>query len=619
MKRDDLLVYYERELRFIRRMAAEFGEKYPEVAARLLIEPTKCEDPHIERLIEAFSMLTARIHLRLDDDFADINDALLDLLYPHYLRPVPSMSIARLEADPAAANVPGGLRVDAHSLLHTQPVRGVRCTFRTAYPVQIFPLEVEGCELISATDLNAPTPENVRSALRIRLATKGGAKISELEIDRLRFFLDAVSGDVHSLYEAFLRRPEALWVRASGDAAPSVLPARSIREVGFERDEGLLDYPAESFVGFRLLQEYFTFPEKFLFVDLCDLQAASAQIDGTGLVLDVLLPDSLAQLDLDVGVDNLKLDCTPVVNLFPHTADPIRVTHASVEYPVVPDARAPTAYEVYAVRAVEGSKPGRAGRRSYRPFYGLRHGAQQDEGDAYWHARRRASLRKGDTGSDVSLSLVDADSRLADPEDEVLHVETICSNRDLPARLPFGLPAGDFQLEGRPGIARITALRKPTGTRPPPVGAASRWRLVSHLALNHLSLTGPVGGSLDASPHEAEEALSTLREVLKLYDFEDSAVTRQRIAGVTALRARGVVRRVAGHGGGGFARGVEVDVEFDPAQYTGSGVFLFASVLERFFALHASVNAFTQMVARVQQQAGELKHWPARAGARALL
>lgn len=611
MTRDELLLYYERELRFIRKLATGFAEKYPEVAGRLLLEPTKCEDPHVERLIEAFAMLTARVHQRLDSDLSEISDALLGILYPHYLAPVPSATIVQFQVDPSAGSVEGGFSVDQHALLHSRPVAGVRCGFRTTYPLQLFPLEVAEVELVSASSLRRALPAEVQSALRIALRTVGGVPVSALAIDSLRFFLDAASGDIHALYELFLRDPAGIFVRAGRDAPGVLLPPESIRPVGFERDEGLFEYPAESFLGYRLLQEYFAFPDKFLFVELADLGAGTRRCEGETLELYVLQKQSPAQLELRVERDHLKLGCTPAVNLFPQQADPIRLTHTAVEYPIQPDARAPDAYEVHTVRSVTASTPsaGIAESRTYAPFYGLRHGSANAESGAYWHAVRRQTQRKGDSGTDVFLSLVDSKFDMLAPPTDVLHIDLLCTNRSLPTLVPFGDPRGDFQLEGRPGIVSITALRKPTEPLPPPIGNASRWRLVSHLTLNYLSLTGAANPS-----HSDGKALAALREILRLYDFDDSPVTRQRIAGLVGLRTRPVVRRAGRGSAAAFARGIETELEFDPAQYTGTGVFLFASVLERFLGLYTSVNSFTQTVARVRQRPGELKRWPPRAG-----
>jgi type VI secretion system protein ImpG len=243
--RDELLLYYERELRFIRKMAMGFAEKYPEVASRLLLESQKCEDPHVERLIESFAMLTARVHQRIDDDFSEVSDALLNILYPHYLAPVPSSTIVQIEADPDVANVEGGFGIDAKSLIYAKPVRGVRCCFRTAYPLRLFPIEVAEVGLVNPSALKGPLPERTQSALRIRLKTLAGANFAELGLDALRFFLDAPTGDIHSLYELFLRDPLGLMVRADSQSACSMYPAEAIRPVGFGRDEGLLEYPAE--------------------------------------------------------------------------------------------------------------------------------------------------------------------------------------------------------------------------------------------------------------------------------------------------------------------------------------------------------------------------------------
>jgi type VI secretion system protein ImpG len=301
------------------------------------------------------------------------------------------------------------------------------------------------------------------------------------------------------------------------------------------------------------------------------------------------------------------------VNLFEHEADPIRLTHTSIEYPVVPDARAPEAYEVYSIIDASSNVMGSSDVEHYEPMYRLRHGtaAAGAAATSFWHASRRPSIRRGDAGTEVFLSLVDENFDPLAPPAEVLHVRALCTNRDLPARLSFGDPAGDFDLEGKPGISRIRCLRSPTSPMRAPVGEGSRWRIVSHLALNYLSLSEDAGQG--AASGEGR-ALDALREILKLYDFVDSPVTRQRIAGLVGMRSRKIVRRVGAGDGSGFARGTQVELEFDADQYTGTGVFLFGSVLEAFLGLYGSLNSFTQVVARTRQREGVLKQWKPRAG-----
>lgn len=607
MIRDDLLLYYERELRFIRKTAAGFAEKYPEVAGRLLLEPSKCEDPHVERMIEAFAMLSARVHLRLDDDFSEVSDSLLEILYPHYLRPIPSMTIVQLSLDPEQGAPSEGLKVERHSMLRARPVDGVRCMFRTCYPLRLFPLEVGAVDILPAT---GAIPE-AKSLLRIRLKAQTGVDLSDLNVTSLRFFLNDLGGSLQILYEMFLRDPVGLEVRWGPRGSPVVLSPDQIRPVGYDRDENLLEYPPESFVGYRLLQEYFSFSDKFLFVELEGLDRAPRPEDPEFLEVSVLLKESAANFDVRFSPDNLQLNCTPAVNIFPLRADPIRLSQTSVEYPVTPDVRSYYSYEVYALTDVTSTTPGSSTVRHFEPFYALRHGTSRSDEAAYWHASRRPSLHKDDPGSDVFLTLVDPGFHPVEPPVDVLHVETLCTNRDLPSRLLFNDPNGDFQMDGLPEVSLIRCLRKPTVPQRAPIGRDSRWRIISHLALSYLSLTDDRGpGGHDGTG----AALDSLREILKLYDFTDSPTTRQRVAGLVGLGSRKVLRRTQHAAFSGFARGTEVELEFDPEQYAGSGVFLFASVLERFLGLYTTINSFTQTVARVRGREEVLKTWPPRAG-----
>lgn len=608
MIRDELLLYYERELRFIRRMAERFAEKYPEVAGRLLLEPNKCEDPHVERMIEAFAMLSARVHLRLDDDFSEVSDSLLEILYPHYVRPIPSTTIVQLSLDPEQGAPGEGLKVERHSMLRARPVDGVRCMFRTCYPLRLFPLEVQNIEVQPAVG----STTEAKSVLRIRLGPQGGAELSDLRIRDLRFFLNDLGGSLQVLYEIFLRNPVGLEVRWGSKGHPVQLSPDHIHPVGFERDENLLEYPPESFVGYRLLQEYFSFPDKFLFVELGGIDRAPQPEGAEFLELSVLLRESAANFDVRFSPENLQLNCTPAINIFPLRADPIRLTQTAVEYPVVPDVRSYYSYEIYAIQDVSSTTPGSSAVRHFEPFYALRHGTARSDEGAYWHATRRPSLHKDDPGSDVFLTLVDPGFHPVEPPADVLHVEALCTNRDLPSRLPFNDPNGDFQLDGLPEVSKIRCLRKPTAPQRAPIGRDSRWRIISHLALSYLSLT-------DESTNGTQQpgtgaALDALREILKLYDFTDSATTRQRIAGLIGLRSRKVLRRTHNAAFSGFARGTEVQLEFDPQQYAGSGVFLFASVLERFLGLYTTVNSFTQTVAQIRGREEIMKRWPPRAG-----
>jgi type VI secretion system protein ImpG len=601
---DELLTYYERELSFLRQTGAEFAASYPKIASRLLLEADKCEDPHVERLIQAFAFLAARIRHKLDDDFPEITDALLSVLYPHYLAPVPSMSVVQFVLDAERGKITEAFRIPRGARLFSPPVGGAPCRFRTAYPVVLWPLGVTSARLTPADGLGASA--RAVSVIRLGLRAQAGTSIAGLRPDTLRFFLNGEGQQTWPLYELLCNNVREVQLRpgAGASARPIRLGADCIRPVGFAADEGLLPYGPRSFLGYRILHEYFAFPEKFLFVDVSGLDAAAKA--GFGEELEILIfLDHMPQIGDVIAPGTFRLGCAPVVNTFEQIAEPIRLSQTDSEYRVVIDGRRPDATEVYSVDSVVSVSPDEPEPLVYRPFYSFKHEIDQDRQRAFWYTTRRPSDRKGDTGTEVYLSLVDLDFKPTTPPADTLTVHVTCTNRDLPARLPFGGERGVLELEGAAPLSRILCLTKPTTVARPRMGRGAQWRLISHLSLNYLSICD--GGR------------EALQEILRLYDFSGSPVVRQQIAGILDVKSRRVVGRPASMPWNGFCRGLEVTVELDEEQYVGTGVYLFASVLERFFGLYSSLNSFTQLVARTRQRKEPLRRWPPRAGEQILL
>lgn len=606
--------FYESELSYIRQLGADFARDRPKIADRLLLdrETGKSTDPHVERIIEAFAFLTARVQLKLHDEFPELTEALLGTLYPHYLAPIPSMAVVQFEVDPARANLPQGHTVDRQSRLYSREVRGTPCRFRTAYPVTLWPIElVQARYQTSPFGKDIVPPARARQAkamLRLELASAGGASFKELEINRLRFFLSGRDSVVHPLYELLFNHVVQGVVRGgpSNDDPASLLAPGAVKPVGFNRDEGLLHYPLRSFLGYRLLTEYFAFSNKFLFFDIewppLDRPALSDRLEVL-LFFDRAVPN----LESQVTAETFRLGCTPIVNLFEQDADPIRITHTKTEYQVLPDVRNHSAMEVYSIDAVQSTDLETQQTIDYQPIYAFKHAANSDRRQAFWQMIRRPSVRHNDRGTEVYLSLVDLafDPRL--PPAEVLMVRTTCTNRDLPKDLrTAGGEDWGFQLEAVAPCRRIVPIVAPTApARLPP--DEYRWRLLSHLALNHLSIT------------DADDGAAALREVLRVYDYAATAVSRQHIDGIAGVSSRRKVAPISDGLGQGFCRGVEITIEFDEEKYSGSGVFLFASVIERFLGLYASVNSVTRLAARLKQREGYLKQWPFRAGEQSLL
>lgn len=608
--RDLLQTFYESELNYIRRLALEFARDRPKIADRLYLdtESGQSDDPHVERLIEAFAFLTARIRVKLEDDFPELTDALLSVLYPHYLAPVPSMAIAQFDLDPMQAKLAEGYSVPVGSRLYSREVQGIPCRFRTAYPVRLWPVELISASYHTApwgTLVNAPA-RSARSpaVLRLELKSVSDLPLHQLQMDSLRFFLNGDSVTTRTLFELIFNHVTQVLVRpGSAQRPPSqTLDASALKMVGFGADEGLLPYGARSLLGYRLLTEYFSFPAKFLFFDITGLQPVIKSGFTDRLEIFLFLDQNVAEMESRVDKSLFRLGCTPIVNLFKQEADPIRLTQAKYEYQVIPDVRHPRALEVYSIDRVFSTDLQSQQTREFRPFYALKHADGGESDEVYWYGRRAASLRQGDAGTAMFLSLADAGFNPRLPASQVLSVETTCTNRDLPAQLRVaGGQSWSFQLEGQAPFRSITPLVGPT----PPQRFAwdqTRWRLVSHLTLNHLSLLGE------------EDAAEPLRELLKLYDHTADRATTQHIQGIRSVQSRRCVAPIHDGVGRGFCRGVEVTVDFDEELYTGSGLFLFSAVLEQFFGLYTTINTPVRMVARTRQRTEPLRKWPFRVG-----
>ncbi len=611
---DELLTYYNRELAFIRRLGAEFAAANPKIAGRLHLGPDAAEDPHVERLIEAFAYLNARTRHKLEDDFPEISDALLGVLYPHYQAPIPSMGVVQFVLDRGQGELITGYDIPRHAEIETDPIEGEPCRFQSCYETTLWPVELMSADL-TARPFSAPvTSHTPRSLAVLRLQLRclsSEMTFSQLEMKSLRFFLSGQSPHVYLLYELIFNNLLGVALANSpDDRQPVLLDRQCLKPVGFERDQGMLPYPNRAFMGYRLLTEYFAFPQKFLFFDLAGLD--SGALDKAGNTLDLYFYLNQTNLDLEQNVtgDMFRLGCTPIVNLYHRRAEPISLSHTETEYRVVPDARRPLAGEVYSIDQVTATSPQQE-QVEYQPFYSFKHASDRRAQQTFWYASRRPATMAGgqiDHGTEVYLSLVDLGFDPSLPADWTLHVETTCLNRDLPHRMSMGEGQPNFRLSKGGPLSRIECVTgRPTPTLRPALKHGATWRLISHLSLNHLSLV------------DYEQGADALREILKLYDFADSAETRSMIDGILSVRSRRVVGRAGRDLGGGFCRGMEVTVHLDEDCFTGGGIYLFASVLDHFLGLYCSINSFSKLVATTNKREGELLRCLPRAGEKVLL
>jgi type VI secretion system protein ImpG len=630
---DELLPYYDRELKHLQALGAEFAQRHPQVAGRLRLSPEGTGDPHVERLIQGVAFLNARIRHKLEDDFPELTQSLLGILYPHYLRPIPSLGIAQLELGAAGHALLKGHHIPRGTAIDTEPDLsfGEACRYRTAYDVTLWPLRIASAKLARRPFSIPASPQASRAQAVLHIELRSLApetKIGQLQTPRLRLFLHR--GNNTSVYKLLeMLATDVLEVCVAADASASrfaVLPPTCLASVGFERDQSLLPDDARSLPAYRLLTEYFAFPQKHLFVDLelgtpgapnwAFARAAANEHDR--LSVFVLLKRGDPDLERDLSADTLRLGCTPIVNLFQQAADPLTLTQTEAEYQIIPDARRPWSCEIYSLDRVEAVSPQQEV-VEYQPFFSWKHGAEQNPRQAYWHAALRPGGNSDPndpqrTRSDVLLSLVDLGFRPSQPDGWTLRVDATCFSGDAPSHLPGGVGPGGVPRpllslpEGAGPVSRVTSVTPPTPTLRPEWGRRALWRLISHLSLNHLSLTGEADGA------------AALREMLELYNFRRSAETQALIDSIVDVRSEQIVRRV-GWRAGGFGLGTQVQVTIDESRLAGLGGYLLAMVLDRFLGAYVAVNSFTELVVQSRQRLGQEEpwRWSKRTGEKILL
>jgi type VI secretion system protein ImpG len=624
-----MLRYYSQELQYIREMGAEFAARFPKIAARLALDATEVADPYVERLLEGFSFLSARVRLKLDAEFPRFAQHLLEVVYPHYLAPTPAMAIAQFVPTMAESALATGFVMPRGTVLRGQMPRGevTACQFTTAHEVTLWPLEVTEARYVSlAPDLpfNAlPLAEPIRGVVRLRLRTAAGLTFQQIALDRLNMFLAGSDDIALKLYELILGGGLGVLVTPPAKPVPwfEWLGPQAIQSAGFATDQALIPYTSRSFSGYRLLHEYFAFPERFRFLELVGLKSALAR--HAGEEIEVVIPLGRGEAGLAPLVDrsNFALHCTPAINLFPRRADRIHVTDQQAEHHVVVDRTRPMDFELYGVRRVTGYGEGVEAQQEFHPFYASVDAEERGAGAGYFtmrrepralsEAQRRDGTRTGYIGSEVFLSLVDPREAPYSGQIRQLALEVLVTNRDLPLLMPVAGDA-DFSLAVSAPVDSVRCLRGPSRPRPAVPDGEIAWRLINHLSLNYLMVT-----DLDE-----KEGATALRELLDLYaDLADAemvdALSRRQAQGVRRVAVVPRTRRLPVPGPIVFARGLEIRLTVDEAAFAGSSAFLLGTVLERFFGRLASMNTFTELVLASETR-GEIKRWPPRMAERQL-
>lgn len=615
-----LLRHYEAELTYLREMGAEFAQSYPKVAARLGIEGVEVLDPYVERLLEGSAFLSARVQLELELQYPNFTSQLLEIIYPHYLAPTPSMMVAAMVPDMANPALKDGFVLPRHTVLRSALPEGQQtpCLFRTSADLTLWPLEIAEAEYIDGRGalVAAGVAQGVegRAAIRLRLRRAGGAPIGELPLDRLTLFLGGQAVRGWQLHELLCTETTALVARSTDRRADwvHVLPGR-VEPRGFAPDEALLPLPDRSFDGYRLLQEYFAMPERYHFVDLTGLSQALMRAQADTVDLHIILRDGRPDIAPGITPDAFTLHAVPAVNLFEKRLDRIHLSPRDVEHHAIPDRTAPLDFEVSAITEVVGISGEGQDDTTFRPFFSADDfTAAGRRAPAYYTLRRimrqrseKERLKGARTsylGCDTYVSLVDPNLAPYDSDIRQLAVRALVTNRDLPMLLATGGRDLFHLAEGGP----VTAVRTPVSpTRPRPTLAQgdAAWRIIGHLSLNYLSITDTKGGT----------GAEALRELVGLYAPLADRVVEKQLEGIAAVSSRPIVRRMSDEVLSTAVRGLQVTLQMDEGFFEGTGCYVLASVLERFFRKYVSINSFTETVLTSQQR-GEIARWRPETG-----
>lgn len=617
------LNYYNIELQHLRESSGNFSRENPKIAARLGLDRFNCEDPYIERLLEGFAFLAARVHLKLDEEFPRFTQSIINTVYPQYLMPTPSMVMVSFSPELDDPDLASGFTVPADTTLKAVMGKGERtaCRFQTSHDVTLFPLVLK--EAIYQTGyrdtMGFGSGIKAAASLTLRLSSPEAIPLSQIDLDTLSIHIRDTKDSVPmQIYEQIFANCKAVILQSVGDVKDLSIVRRDIENVlvqdGFSDDQSLFPKDPRTFEGYRIIREYFAFPQRFMFFKLMDLKNMLARCEDNEIDIILVFDRAESNLDKKINVDNFDLFTTPAVNLFKKRTDRIHIKKNAFEFPVMADRTRTLDYEVLQIERITGFGKNFISGKPFRPFY-AKTGFDTDleKSDAYYAENRRPrsltdsekryGTRSGYVGSELYISLVDEQARPLDSEVKELSVTALVSNRDLPVFIPVGKASTDFTLEVNVPVTTVKCIEGPTMPIPSFKENISEWNIINHLSLNYLSVLrqNRTGGT------------ELLKDILKLYCDPDSYYFRRQIEGLVNIEAKPVTGRLFGNGPVSFIRGLEINLTLDEDAFRGMGIFLLGSILDRYFGANARINSFTQTALHSVER-GKIKTWPKRSG-----
>jgi type VI secretion system protein ImpG len=622
-----LLDYYNQELTYMREAAGEFAELHPKIARRLGMQGVEVADPYVERLIESFCFMSARMRIKLDAEFPHFSQRMLEVVYPNYVAPTPSMAVAQLHPNVKEGDFSKGFAVPRNTAFFAKVPEGetTACEFRSGQDVMLWPIEVVSAKLagsppdIPSLERYLPPTVQVKGSLRIQLRVTGELNFCDLKgLDRLPIYLSGEEQVASHLFELLHAGAVASLTGVPGNMAdrPHVVTHNALVHEGLSPNQSLMPLPWNTWHGHNLLHEYFACPSRFYFFALEGLAPGLSRIQGKLAEVVVLLTQDAAKLRGLVDKDQFALFCTPVINLFDKRTDRIEMTPGQTEFHLVPDRSRPMDLEVFSVQEMSGQKADTTQELVFRPMYQT---LNQDEGNhgRYFSLRREGRLasdnaRKYGTrtpyvGTEVFVSLVDQHEAPYTESLRYLSVQALLTNRDLPRLVPRN-GYSDLSVKDSLPVSAVGLVRPPSQPRAPFAQGEMAWRLIRQLNFNYLPL-------MDMNYRQGAQAL---RDMLRLFVGADDTVASKQVEGLIGSRITPVTRRLPGTGPLVYGRGVQCDLTVDEDSFSGVSPYLLGLVLEHYLARHVSINVFTQTRLESMQR-GQVAHWPVRMGTRGVV
>lgn len=606
MALDPIVSYYQRELTYLRRASTEFAKLHPKIARRLDIEHGESSDPHVERLLESFAYLTAGLQREIDDNFPRITSALLGVLYPHLIEPIPSMAIAQYALDPNQGKATTKYSIQKGHALYSRTAEGDVCQFRTSYDVDLWPIQVSEAEIVATDSLPFKTYHlKTDRVLRLRLSAPSVPFNKLGENEKLRFYLNGDKALQNLLYEILFSDevsncilPDAATIENYTHV--NTFAAGPITPVGFSYDENILPHAPAAHPAYRLLQEYFNFPYKFLFFDIDKIPFSRC---NHSMDIFIEVPNRVNLGVYNVDEHNFLLGCTPIINLFQKTSEPLVMDYRSHEYRLVADYRNEATTEIHSIINVQYIEEGDLHPQTMNPYFSFSHYDAEQGNKMYWAARRINSVAADIPGSDIMLSFVDKGFNAQTVPYKTVYAQVMCTNRQLAGQMPRGTAMESEY----PVPVNVRCIERPTKQSYPPEAGETQWRLISQLSLNHLPITN------------GDNAFQALKEILYLYASLTQEPNFPELSGFTGIKTAPIIRRVGLDAWRGFSQGTAVELSFKPETFSGGSAVLFASVLNEFLALYSSVNSFIQLSIKKEEEKEIWKTWPINRGDKFLL